>query len=277
MLPKLTVICGPTASGKTSLSINMAKKLGNSIIISADSRQVYKMADLGTAKINLEEMQGIPHYCLDLYDINQKCTVADWVKEAQKVIEENLDKNIFVVGGTGFYIDSLIYGLSENSKSDDELRSELSLLSLEDLQSRYLKLKSELGDTKEIDLNNPRRLIRRVEILLTDGKLKEIPREKKYEVEFVYLDIDNETLKSNIRKRFTQNVNGIIEETKNLLKSYSKERLAEISTEYKQVIKYLDSLSTTNPMTIEELIDNVTHKDYQYAKRQKTWFKKYIN
>lgn len=277
MLPKLTVICGPTASGKTSLSINMAKKLGNSIIISADSRQVYKMADLGTAKIKLEEMQGIPHYCLDLYDINQKCTVADWVKEAQKVIEENLDKNIFVVGGTGFYIDSLIYGLSENSKSDDELRSELSLLSLEDLQSRYLKLKSELGDAKEIDLNNPRRLIRRVEILLTDGKLKERSREKKYEVEFVYLDIDNETLKSNIKKRFTQNVNDIIEETKNLLKSYSKERLAEISTEYKQVIKYLDSLSTATPMTIEELIDNVTHKDYQYAKRQKTWFKKYIN
>ena len=131
--PKVIVICGPTASGKTALSIELAKKI-NGEIVSADSMQIYKDMDIGTAKTTPEEMQGIKHYLQDFVEPDKRYSVADYKGDAEKAIEEILSKGKtpIVVGGTGLYVDSLIYGIEyQEIKFDEKYRKELEYIALE--------------------------------------------------------------------------------------------------------------------------------------------------
>ena len=142
--PKVVVICGPTASGKTALSIELAKRI-NGEIISSDSMQIYKDMDIGTAKPTKEEMQGIKHYLVDFVEPNKRYSVADFKKDAEKAIEEILKngKVPIIVGGTGLYVDSLIYGIEyQDIKFDEKYRKELeNRVEQEGLESLYNEAK----------------------------------------------------------------------------------------------------------------------------------------
>ena len=231
--PKVIVICGPTASGKTSLSIELAKRI-NGEIISADSMQIYKDMNIGTAKPTIEEMQGIKHYLLDFVSPNKRYSVADYAKDAKKAIEEILrkGKTPIVVGGTGLYIDSLIYGIEyQEIEFDKTYRDELEKkVEEEGLNKLYEKAK-EIDEeaVKKISPNDKKRILRILEIYHATGKTKteqEIESRKK-EVEYEYhvyaLDWDRQILYDRINRRVDQMIeNGLIEEVKNILKKYDE-------------------------------------------------------
>ena len=231
--PKVIVICGPTASGKTSLSIELAKRI-NGEIISADSMQIYKDMNIGTAKPTIEEMQGIKHYLLDFVSPNKRYSVADYVKDAKKAIEEILrkEKTPIVVGGTGLYIDSLIYGIEyQEIEFDKTYRDELEKKVEEEGLNKLYEMAKEIDEeaVKKISPNDKKRILRILEIYHATGKTKteqEIESRKK-EVEYEYhvyaLDWDRQILYDRINRRVDQMIeNGLIEEVKNILKKYDE-------------------------------------------------------
>ena len=231
--PKVIVICGPTASGKTSLSIELAKRI-NGEIISADSMQIYKDMNIGTAKPTIEEMQGIKHYLLDFISPNKRYSVADYAKDAKKAIEEILrkGKTPIVVGGTGLYIDSLIYGIEyQEIEFDKTYRDELEKKVVEEGLNKLYEMAKEIDEeaVKKISPNDKKRILRILEIYHATGKTKteqEIESRKK-EVEYEYhvyaLDWDRQILYDRINRRVDQMIeNGLIEEVKNILKKYDE-------------------------------------------------------
>ena len=174
--PKVIVICGPTASGKTSLSIELAKRI-NGEIISADSMQIYKDMNIGTAKPTIEEMQGIKHYLLDFVSPNKRYSVADYAKDAKKAIEEILrkGKTPIVVGGTGLYIDSLIYGIEyQEIEFDKTYRDELEKKVEEEGLNKLYEMAKEIDEeaVKKISPNDKKRILRILEIYHATGKTK---------------------------------------------------------------------------------------------------------
>ena len=231
--PKVIVICGPTASGKTSLSIELAKRI-NGEIISADSMQIYKDMNIGTAKPTIEEMQGIKHYLLDFISPNKRYSVADYAKDAKKAIEEILrkGKTPIVVGGTGLYIDSLIYGIEyQEIEFDKTYRDELEKKVVEEGLNKLYEMAKEIDEeaVKKISPNDKKRILRILEIYHATGKTKteqEIESRKK-EVEYEYhvyaLDWDRQILYDRINRRVDQMIeNGLIEEVKSILKKYDE-------------------------------------------------------
>ena len=231
--PKVIVICGPTASGKTSLSIELAKRI-NGENISADSMQIYKDMNIGTAKPTIEEMQGIKHYLLDFISPNKRYSVADYAKDAKKAIEEILrkGKTPIVVGGTGLYIDSLIYGIEyQEIEFDKTYRDELEKKVEEEGLNKLYEMAKEIDEeaVKKISPNDKKRILRILEIYHATGKTKteqEIESRKK-EVEYEYhvyaLDWDRQMLYDRINRRVDQMIeNGLIEEVKNILKKYDE-------------------------------------------------------
>lgn len=231
--PKVIVICGPTASGKTSLSIELAKRI-NGEIISADSMQIYKDMNIGTAKPTIEEMQGIKHYLLDFVSPNKRYSVADYAKDAKKAIEEILrkGKTPIVVGGTGLYIDSLIYGIEyQEIEFDKTYRDELEKKVEEEGLNKLYEMAKEIDEeaVKKISPNDKKRILRILEIYHATGKTKteqEIESRKK-EVEYEYhvyaLDWDRQILYDRINRRVDQMIEkGLIEEVKNILKKYDE-------------------------------------------------------
>ncbi len=231
--PKVIVICGPTASGKTSLSIELAKRI-NGEIISADSMQIYKDMNIGTAKPTIEEMQGIKHYLLDFISPNKRYSVADYAKDAKKAIEEILrkGKTPIVVGGTGLYIDSLIYGIEyQEIEFDKTYRDELEKKVVEEGLNKLYEMAKEIDEeaVKKISPNDKKRILRILEIYHATGKTKteqEIESRKK-EVEYEYhvyaLDWDRQILYDRINRRVDQMIeNGLIEEVKKILKKYDE-------------------------------------------------------
>ena len=230
---KVIVICGPTASGKTSLSIELAKRIDGEII-SADSMQIYKDMNIGTAKPTAEEMQGIKHYLLDFLSPDERYSVADYSRDAKRAIKEILEKGKrpIVVGGTGLYIDSLIYGIEyQNIEFDkkyrDELEKKVEKEGLEKFYEMAKEIDKEAAD--KISPNDKKRILRILEIYHATGKTKtqqEIESRKK-EVEYDYyvyaLNWDRQVLYDRINKRVDQMVEkGLIEEVKNILKKYDK-------------------------------------------------------
>ena len=277
---KVIVICGPTASGKTALSIELAKKI-NGEIVSCDSMQIYEDMNIGTAKPTLEEMQGIKHYLIGYVSPEKRYSVADYKKDAKKAIKEIIEKgkNPIVVGGTGLYIDSLIYEIEyQDIKLDEEYRKKLE----EEVQEKGLETlyeKAKQIDAKAIEKISPtdkKRILRVLEIYHATGKTKteqEIESRKK-EVEYDYkvfaLNWDREKLYERINKRvdimFEQ---GLIQEVKNILNKYSKFPTAMQGLGYKEVVDYLNGIYTK-----EEMIEKIKMETRRYAKRQLTWFKK---
>lgn len=278
--PKVIVICGPTASGKTALSIELAKKI-NGEIVSADSMQIYKDMDIGTAKTTTEEMQGIKHYLQDFVEPDKRYSVADYKVDAEKAIEEILSKGKtpIVVGGTGLYVDSLIYGIEyQEIKFDEKYRKELEDIALKDgLETLYKKAQEiDPEAMKKISCNDKKRIMRVLEIYKATGKTKteqEIEsrkKEVKYDYKVFAIDWEREKLYERINKRVDIMIeNGLIEEVENLLKKYKEFPTAMQGLGYKEVVEYLNGY-----LTKEEMIDKIKQETRRYAKRQITWFRK---
>ena len=281
--PKVIVICGPTASGKTSLSVELAKKC-NGEIISADSMQIYKEMNIGTAKVTLEEMQGIKHYMIDIVSPTERYSVAEFKVQAEKAIEEILKKGKtpIIAGGTGLYVNSLIYNIQYNDiKIDEEYRKYLEeRVEKEGLQSLYEEAKKiDFEAMKSISKNDQKRILRVLEMYHQTGKTKtELEKEsRKEEVKYDYkvyaINWEREELYKRINKRVDMMIEqGLIEEVENLLKKYNKFPTAMQGLGYKEVVEYLDK-----KITKEEMIEKIKMETRRYAKRQITWFKKIEN
>ena len=277
---KVIVICGPTASGKTALSIELAKQI-NGEIVSADSMQIYKDMDIGTAKPTQEEMQGIKHYLMDFVSPDERYSVADYKQDAKKAIREILKKGKvpIIVGGTGLYVDSLIYEIEyPNIEFDEKYREKLEKKVEENgLEELYEKAKEiDIEAIKKISKNDKKRILRILEIYHATGKNKteqEI-ESRKNEVEFDYkvyaLNWDREKLYERINKRVDIMLEqGLIEEVKNVYEKYNEFPTAMQGLGYKEVVEYLE-----NKMSKEEMIEKIKQETRRYAKRQMTWFRK---
>ena len=278
--PKVVVICGPTASGKTALSIELAKRI-NGEIISSDSMQIYKDMDIGTAKPTKEEMQGIKHYLVDFVEPNKRYSVADFKKDAEKAIEEILEngKVPIIVGGTGLYVDSLIYGIEyQDIKFDEQYRKKLeNRVEREGLESLYNEAKKiDLQAMEKISSNDQKRILRVLEIYKATGKNKteqEAESRKngvKYDYKVFAINMDREKLYERINKRVDIMIEqGLIQEVQNLLKKYDEFPTAMQGLGYKEVVEYLQG-----NISKEEMIEKIKMETRRYAKRQITWFKK---
>jgi len=278
--PKVIVICGPTASGKTALSIELAKKI-NGEIISSDSMQIYKNMDIGTAKPSKEEMQGIPHHLLDFVEPNQRYSVAEFKKDAETAIEEILakGKTPIIVGGTGLYVDSLIYGIEyQDIELDEKYRQELEYrVEKEGLAPIYEEAKKIDSQAMEkISPNDKKRILRVLEIYKATGKNKteQEAESRKKGVKYDYIvfaiNWEREQLYERINKRVDIMIEqGLIEEVKQLLEKYDEFPTAMQGLGYKEVVEYLQGTTSK-----EEMIEKIKMETRRYAKRQITWFKK---
>ena len=284
MKPIVIVIAGPTASGKTSLSIELAKKI-NGEIVSSDSMQIYKDMTIGSAKPTKEEMQGIKHYLIDEVLPTERFSVAEYKKRAEKAIDEILQKGKvpIVVGGTGLYINSLVYGIEYNEiEYDEKYRQDLTEIAKTEggLQKLYNEAKKiDEKAIEKISPNDTKRIIRILEIWKATGKTKtELEKEsRKNEVKYDYkifgITMERNILYERINKRVDIMVeSGLIEEVQNLIKKYPTFPTAMQAIGYKEIVEYLEG-----KLTKEEAIDKIKQESRRYAKRQMTWFNKTEN
>lgn len=265
----LVVIVGPTASGKTSLAINIAKKF-NGEIICADSRSMYKGADIGTAKPTIEEQKIVPHWGLDLVEPGQYFSVADFKKYAdQKIIEIRSRGNTpFLVGGTGLYIDAVVFNYQFGQPVDTNKRSELQRMNLDELYEYCNKNNVILPE----NYKNKRYVIRSIENNLNIPKKSVKPLKNSI---VVGITTENSILRSRILQRIDQMFSdGVVEETKILGNIYGWDNEAMKSNAYRLV-----GLLLIEAMSINEVKEKLNILDWRLAKRQLTWFKrnKHIN
>jgi tRNA dimethylallyltransferase len=266
---KLIIILGPTASGKSGLGIELAKKF-NGIIISADSRQVYNGMNLGTAKVTKKEMKGIPHFLLDVISPKSQYSAAQFKKDALKIINKHKNRhNIFVVGGSPFYIESLI-----NPKDtfdilpDYKLRKTLGKLSVKQLFSQL-----SIFDPKKarlIDRNNPRRLIRAIEIAKANPHIRKAEKIN-FDVLKIGLSLPRHKLYEKIDKRVDSRFKkGMIDEVRKLKKQgLTWKRLEAFGLEYRYISRYLKS-----ELNKEEMVQQLKYAIHDFTRRQLTWFRK---
>lgn len=279
MKPRVIVIVGPTASGKTSASIKLAKKI-NGEIISADSMQIYKEMNIGTAKPTLEEMSGIKHYMFDVVAPDETYNVTKYVEEALKSIKEILEKgkNPIIVGGTGLYISTLINGIKFSEVNEDpNYREEMTKIAQEKgneyLHEMLRKVDPEAAEN--IEVNNVRRVIRALEIYKTTGKTKtQLDKESRKEVPYEYTVYGIETEREKLYDRINVRVDkmledGLVDEVKSLLKKYNFSSTAIQGLGYKEVKEYIEG-----NITYDEMVEKLKMETRRYAKRQMTWFKR---
>ena len=281
--PKVIVICGPTASGKTSLGIKLTNRI-NGEIISCDSMQIYKDMDIGTAKPTLEERNAAKHYLVDFVSPDKRYSVADYKKDAEETIDKIISegKTPIIVGGTGLYLNSLVYGIEyPNIETDLKYREELENRVLaEGLGKLYDEAAEiDLEAIKKISPNDKKRILRILEIYHATGKTKtemEIESKKKgvkYDYRIFVLNMEREKLYDRINKRVDIMIeNGLEEEVRKLIEKYTKFPTAMQGLGYKEIIEYFD-----NKITRDEAIEKIKMESRRYAKRQITWFKSYKN
>ena len=279
---KVIVIGGPTASGKTALSIELAKQI-NGEIVSADSMQIYREMDIGTAKPMPDEMQGIKHYMINIVNPDERFSVADYKTKAKQAIKEILDKGKtpIVIGGTGLYIESLIYEIQfENIETDLEYRKQLDKIAKDDgLDSLYNKAKQIDPEAMEkISKNDKKRIFRVLEIYHQTGKTKtqldkESRKDPEYDYKFFAINMDREILYDRINRRVDIMLeNGLVKEVENIYKKYKEFPTAMQGLGYKEVVEYLE-----NKTSYEDMVEKIKKESRHYAKRQLTWFRKYKN
>ena len=276
----IIILTGPTAVGKTNLSIELAKDL-NAEIISADSMQIYKYMDIGSAKVTIDEMQGVKHYLVDEVTPDYVFSVSEFQKRADKYIEKiNSDnKKVLVTGGTGLYLNSLIYNMDfAKSNANNELREKLRL-ELEENGIDYMHNKLKELDYKaaeRIHKNNTKRVIRAIEVCLSGEKMNDFSNDLKFNEKYnpiiIVLNREREHIYERINKRVDIMINnGLIDEVKNLLKmGYTKDMISMQGIGYKEIIKYLDG-----QYSLDEAIETIKRDSRRYAKRQLTWFRRY--
>ena len=279
----LVVLMGPTASGKTSMAVEICKKYGGEVV-TADSMQVYKFMDIGTAKPTVEEMQGIKHHMIDLVDPTENFSLADYVKEAKKVIEDihSRGKLPVLAGGTGLYIDTLTENVElSHGDKDDALRAELSELAEKEGEDRLFELLREIdpASCETIHKNNVKRVIRAIEFYKTTGirqsqHIKNTIRNSPYNMAKICLTWDRDILYERINKRvdimFEAGLAEEVEKVRNMGVSMSNTSMQGIG--YKEVFPYLDG-----KLSLEETKDIIKQGTRRYAKRQITWFKREEN
>lgn len=269
--PRVLVIVGPTASGKTSLSIKIAKKF-NGEVISADSRQVYRGLDIGSGKVTEEEMEGVPHHLLNVADPKDVYTASDFVRDGRKAITDILERGKLpiVVGGTFFYVDALLGRISTPEVPPNEkLRAKLEDKSAEELFETLQKADPRRAES--IDKKNKRRLIRALEIVDALGVVPLIEPEEIYHSLIIGIDIPKEELHKNIHTRLIERIGqGMIEEVEQLHESgVSWERLESLGLEYRHIAQFLQGKYSK-----EEMLEALESEIRKFAKRQMTWLKR---
>lgn len=277
---KVIVVVGPTASGKSDFAVNLAKNLSKTEsmdceIISADSRQVYKGLDIGTGKITEEEMQGIKHHMLSVYDLGEEVSVARFAHDATPILEKILSegKTPIICGGTGQYIDALIYGTSlPKVEPNKKLREELEKKSADELFS--LLQSRDPVRAVAIDRHNRVRLVRALEIVDSLGTVpKQLLPTLKFPTDIYLMSPSRELLRRRITKRLEKRFQtGMVDEVRAVIRQgYSSVSMKKFGLEYVAIAKYLEGL-----LTEDEMKEEIITKSMQYAKRQQTWNKKYI-
>ncbi|MGL4646498.1 MAG: tRNA (adenosine(37)-N6)-dimethylallyltransferase MiaA, partial [Cetobacterium sp.] len=265
------VIAGPTGVGKTELSIKLAKAL-NAEIISADSAQVYEEMNIGTAKIEENEMQGIIHHMIDVVEPVKKYSVGDYQRKVDEILNSNEEKNVLLVGGTGLYIDSVVRGLSALPESDLAIREKL----MNEDGDKLFEILKEIDpeSAESIHPNNKRRVERAVEVFYQTGEKFSILSKKNikgnnFKFLKVALERDREHLYDRINLRVEIMMeNGLLEEVKYLYKKYG-DILKKIN-----IIGYSELISYINEeITLEDAKELIKKNSRNYAKRQFTWFK----
>lgn len=277
----LIILTGPTSVGKTSLSISLAKAVDGEII-SADSMQVYKYMDIGTAKITEDEMQGVPHYLISEFNPDEEFNVFKFQQYAKKYIKTIRDKNKIpiLVGGTGFYIQSVIYDINfEENDSDKSYRNELEGL-LESKGSLYLhELLTKLDplSAKEIHPNNGKRIIRALEYFHQTGESISVHNKEQREQESPYLykyfvlNKDRASLYDTINNRVDIMIEkGLVDEVRSLkTMGYTKDLISMQGLGYKEILDFIEGNTT-----LDEAIEKLKRDTRHYAKRQLTWFRR---
>lgn len=263
-------VAGPTASGKSALAVQLAQER-NGEVISVDSRQVYRMLDIGTEKTTHEEMQGVPHHLIDVCDPKDIYSAGDFVRDAENLIKDirGHGRLPILAGGTHFYFEALLYGLPEATppnallRKDLEARSEASLM--EELRTRDPRR------AERIDPLNKRRLVRALEIIEAHGHVPERDiSSPRYPVEWNILNPDRDELRSRIHTRLEKALeNGLIEETERVRAYVGDARLNELGLEYKIVGEYV-----RGERTKQSLLPALSSKVWHYARHQKAWLRR---
>ena len=278
---KVIVICGPTASGKTKLGIKLAKKI-NGEIVSCDSMQIYKDMDIGTAKPTKAEQNEVKHYLIDFVSPDKRYSVAEYKNDAENVIDKIIkdNKTPIIVGGTGLYLNSLIYGIDyPDIKTDLNYRKELEeKVNKDGLEEIYKEAKIiDPIAVEKISKNDKKRILRILEIYHSTGKTKtELEKESrkngiKYDYRIFVLNMPRCELYERINKRVDIMIKeGLIEEVKKIISKYKEFPTAMQGLGYKEVVEFLE-----NKITKEEMIEKIKMETRRYAKRQLTWFKSY--
>ena len=274
---KVFAVCGPTASGKTSLSVTLAKKL-HAEVVSCDSMQIYRGMEIGTAKPTADEMQGVPHHLMGFQDPAEPFSVSDYVALAGKVIEDirARGKNVLLVGGTGLYARSLLKAVPFTENSRGNLEAEFAADGIEPLYARLKELDPE--GAEGIHPNNMRRVIRALEYCMVtgepfskqakDSKAVESP----YDGKMLVLSFrDRETLYGRINLRVEQMfADGLLKEAEDYFKRYGTPGQTSVQAiGYKELFPYFEG-----QCSLDEAKENIKRETRRYAKRQLTWFRR---
>ncbi len=268
-LPLICVV-GPTASGKSARAVALAKELDGEVI-SVDSRQVYRMLDIGTEKTSAEEMDGIPHHLIDICDPRDSYSAADFVRDTTRLIAEiaSRGKRPILAGGTHFYFEALLYGLPETNPVDQEQRRRLETLSTEELVARLQA--SDPRRAERIDVHNRRRLIRALEIVAEHGHVPERDTTHPlYDIEWIVINPERDVLRERIGVRLESAfARGLVDEVEKVRAYVGDIRLNELGLEYRVIGEYL-----RGERTEESLLPTLNTKLWHYARHQKAWLRK---
>ncbi len=280
----LIILTGPTASGKTDISVKLAKAI-NGEIISADSIQVYKYMDIGSAKVSEEEMDGVRHYLIDELYPDEEFNIFYFKKKATEYVEDilNRGKMPIICGGTGFYIQALLYDIDFKEEIDDgSVRKELELLYEEKGEDYLFDILKGVDPESAmvIHKNNVKRVIRAIEYYRLNGEKisvhneREKQKESPYDFKYYCLNMDREKLYDRINLRVDNMINnGLVEEVKSLLdRGYSRNLVSMQGIGYKEIVSYL-----MGEISLDEAIYIIKRDTRHFAKRQLTWFKREEN
>jgi len=277
-MPKnLIVIGGPTASGKTDFSVWLAKKLKTQII-SCDSRQIYKEMFIGTARPTEEEMQGIPHHFIGVKSVTEYYNASMYENEAIELINKLFRKydNLIMVGGSGLYVDAIVYGIDDIPTVDMEIRKQLAA-EFEQYGIEHLRQQLKLLDPvyyQQVDLNNPKRLLKALEITIQTGKpyssfLTGKNKKRPFNIILTATERPRQELYDRINRRVVQMIEqGLVDEVKSLEKYKHLTALKTVG--YREIFDYLEGKTT-----LDQAIDLIQRNTRKYARRQISWFRRY--